>query len=112
MPTHKERNLATRQLSVLLALSVIVAAVLGYLWFTLSSLPPLEIYGYPKSVEEVDQPEEVLEFLQTYNRAIVKIGQTLYWLILLMFLIVLQLITPFLTCCIIERRRRAGNSDE
>src|SRR5262245_43204635 len=42
------------------------------LWFSLPSTPALSTFGYPKNLQQISEPAQVLALLQEYNRAIVR----------------------------------------
>lgn len=67
----------------LLKLNLIaVGAFLTIIWlFVLPQTSSLSTFGYPKSVEDIQSPKLLLEYLQTYNRALVRTTQVLYWFI-------------------------------
>jgi len=51
------------------------------LWFSLPSTPVLSTFGLPKTAADVASPERVLRYLQDYNAAIVRLTDTLFWLL-------------------------------
>ncbi len=55
------------------------------LWFALPSTPSLATFGYPKDVARISRPEDLLEFLQWYNRAIVRTTEVVFWFIFVFF---------------------------
>jgi hypothetical protein len=67
----------------LLKLNLIAfAAFLAVLWlFALPQTPVLSTFGYPQSVEDIQSPKLLLEYLQRYNRALVRTTSVLYWFI-------------------------------
>lgn len=67
----------------LLKLNIIaLVAFLAVLWlFVLPQTSILSTFGYPKSVEDIQSPKLLLEYLQAYNRALVRTTSVLYWFI-------------------------------
>jgi heme/copper-type cytochrome/quinol oxidase subunit 2 len=67
----------------LLKLNIIaLVAFLAVLWlFALPQTSILSTSGYPKSVEDIQSPKLLLEYLQAYNRAVVRTTSVLYWFI-------------------------------
>ncbi|MFD2533337.1 hypothetical protein [Gracilimonas halophila] len=51
------------------------------LWFMLPSTPSLQSFGFPETVNDVQTSEQVLSYLQEYNRAIVRTTDVVYWFI-------------------------------
>lgn len=59
-----------------------IAAFLTVVWFTFPITSVLRTVDYPKAVENIRSPEELLEVLQSYNRALVRTAAALHWFIL------------------------------
>jgi hypothetical protein len=56
------------------------AAFLVVLWlFVLPNIAVLSAFGYPKSVEDIQTLKLLLDYLQRYNRALVRTATVLYW---------------------------------
>jgi hypothetical protein len=51
------------------------------LLFCLPSTPSLSTFGHPGTAADVASPERVLKYLQDYNDAIVRLSDTLQWLL-------------------------------
>jgi phosphate/sulfate permease len=51
------------------------------LLFALPQTPTLSTFGYPKSIEDIQTPKQMLYYLQWYNHALVKTIYVLYWFI-------------------------------
>ena len=50
-------------------------------WFLLPCTPVLSTFGFPKTVGEIQSPENLLKFLQDYNKALVRTTEVLHWFI-------------------------------
>jgi len=57
--------------------------MLMLLWFALPSTPSLSTFGYPAEVAAVSQPQRLLNYLQEYNRALVRTTEVVYGLLFL-----------------------------
>ena len=55
--------------------------LLVVLWFMLPSTPSLGTFGFPETVNEIQSNEQLLNYLQTYNEAIVRTTQVVRWFI-------------------------------
>jgi hypothetical protein len=88
---------------ITLFIAIISVIVLSH---SFSNLGEYKTLAPPSSIEQVDQPIEVLRYLQDYNRAIVEIGSTLYWLLTFMFILTLQIIIPYLVVLIFEQKKK------
>ena len=53
-------------------------AVFLALWFLLPITPVLATFGYPQSVADLT-PEKTLQYLQSYNKAIVRMVEVVHW---------------------------------
>ncbi|MFP8488001.1 hypothetical protein ACKGJO_02790 [Gracilimonas sp. Q87] len=51
------------------------------LWFLLPSTPSLQSFGFPQTVGDVQTSEQILNYLQEYNQAIVRTTDVVYWFI-------------------------------
>lgn len=51
------------------------------LLFALPQTPTLSTFGYPKSIEDIQTPKQMLYYLQWYNHALVRTTYVLYWFI-------------------------------
>ena len=79
----RDRALKIFRLEVLM-----LAMFLAILWLSLPFIPGLYSFGYPDSVRQIERPEEILRYLQEYNRAIVRTTQVLA-LVIISFAILL-----------------------
>lgn len=52
-----------------------------YLWLLLPSTPALSTFGYPKTTDQVDNPQKILFYFKWYNREIVRIAEIMHWVI-------------------------------
>lgn len=60
---------------------LIFGVLLAVMMFSLPSTPSLSTFGYPETVEDINNPEKVLKLLQRYNKAIVRTIEIVHWLI-------------------------------
>lgn len=51
-------------------------------WFTIPITSVLSTSDYPKSVENIQSPGELLEVLRSYNRALARTTAALHWFVL------------------------------
>lgn len=51
------------------------------LWFLLPQTPVLSTFGFPQSVEDIQSAKHLLQYLQDYNRALVRTTSVLHWFI-------------------------------
>ena len=51
------------------------------LWLFLPSTPSLGTFGYPNSVTDISSQDQLLRYLQEYNRAIIRLSKSLHWLL-------------------------------
>lgn len=51
------------------------------LWFLLPPTPGLSTFGFPQSVEDIKSAKHLLQYLQDYNRALVRTTEVLHWFI-------------------------------
>jgi hypothetical protein len=61
--------------------TIVVGAMLLLLWFCLPITATLSTSGYPAGIEAVTQPQQLLNTLQEYNRALVRTTEVVYWLL-------------------------------
>ena len=59
-----------------------IAVFLTVVWFTIPVTSVLRTSDYPKSVENIQSAGELLEILQSYNRALVRTTAALHWFVL------------------------------
>src|SRR5262245_5876370 len=60
---------------------IMVGAFCVLLWFLLPMTPVLSTFGYPKSERDVQATKLLLNYLQDYNKALVRTTSVLYWFI-------------------------------
>lgn len=51
------------------------------LWFMLPSTPSLSTFGFPETINEIQSNEQLLDYLQEYNKAIVRTTEVIHWFI-------------------------------
>lgn len=51
------------------------------LWLMLPSTPSLSTFGYPETIDQIQSNEQILDYLQRYNKAIVRTTEVVYWFI-------------------------------
>jgi hypothetical protein len=56
-------------------------AFLLVLWFLLPSTPVLSTFGYPQSVDDIQSSKRLLQYLQDYNKALVRLTMIVHWFI-------------------------------
>ena len=61
--------------------SIVFGGILLLLLFTLPSTYVLQTFGFPKNLSTIKNDAEVLALFQTYNKAIVRTTEVLYWFI-------------------------------
>ena len=92
-PPVVEAGLQPRRFARAVASIRMIALAFGaavvVLWLSLPSTPVLSSFGYPKTVQQISEPVQMLALLQEYNRAIVRTTEVLS---LFMFLVVFVLI--------------------
>jgi len=79
---REARPLAMAAASIRIIAFAFCAAAL-VLWFSLPSTPVLSSFGYPKTLQQISEPAQILTLLQEYNRAIVRTTEVLSWFIFL-----------------------------
>jgi hypothetical protein len=70
-----------RAIAQLRLVTIATGAFLLLLWFLLPQTPVLSTFGFPQSVEDIQSPKRLLQYLQDYNRALVRTTSVLHWLI-------------------------------
>lgn len=58
-----------------------VAFLSMVLWFMLPIMPTLSTFGLPETINEIQSNDQLLDYLQEYNRAIVRTTEVVYWFI-------------------------------
>lgn len=67
---------------LLLKVNTITVGLLSILlWVMLPSTPSLSTFGFPETVNEIQSNEQLLSYLQEYNKAIVRTTRVVYWFI-------------------------------
>jgi len=89
---NKEEDLLKRALKLLKLNMIIVGVFCILLWFLLPMTPVLSTFGYPKSEGDIQTTTLLLNYLQDYNKALVRTTSVLYWFI---FVFVWWFITSF-----------------
>lgn len=59
-----------------------IAVFLTVVWFTIPNTSVLRTSPYPKSVEDIQSAEALLEVLRSHNRALVRTTAALHWFVL------------------------------
>lgn len=88
----KEVDPMKRALKLLKLNMIIVGTFCLLLWFLLPITPVLSTFGYPKSEGDIQTTKLLLNYLQDYNKALVRTTSVLYWFI---FIFVWWFITAF-----------------
>ncbi len=60
---------------------IIYGIIMVFIWYTLPSTPSLDSFGYPNNIDDIENKQKLLKYLQDYNHAIVKTTEALYWVI-------------------------------
>jgi len=89
---NKEEDLLKRALKLLKLNMIIVGVFCILLWFLLPMTPVLSTFGYPKSEGDIQTTKLLLNYLQGYNKALVRTTSVLFWFI---FVFVWWFITSF-----------------
>ncbi|TYP95343.1 hypothetical protein LX73_0643 [Fodinibius salinus] len=77
----QRKNELEQAISLLKVNTFAVGLLAILLWFLLPSTPSLSSFGFPETVKEIESKEQLLNYLQEYNQAIVRITQVVYWFI-------------------------------
>ncbi|MBE9103293.1 hypothetical protein [Vacuolonema iberomarrocanum] len=79
---NQETHLIKRAFRLLRLYFVLFAAFIGITWLLVSVMTvPLSTFGYPDGIENIQSPEQLLSYLQGYNRALVLNIQAFSWFI-------------------------------
>jgi hypothetical protein len=92
--------------------SIAVGTFLIMLWMLLPCTPVLSTFGFPKTVGEIQSPENLLKFLQDYNKALVRTTEVFYWFIFVFvwwFLAGLNVFATVLKCQLDAKQDKASN---
>jgi len=55
--------------------------VMAFMLFWLPSTPSLASFGYPADIDDIENKQKLLKYLQDYNEAIVKTTEVVHWMI-------------------------------
>jgi len=61
--------------------TISTGAFLLVLWFLLPCTPVLSTFGYPKSLDDIQTAKHLLQYLQDYNKALVRLSMAVNWFI-------------------------------
>ena len=64
-----------------------MGVLLIVLFLAIPSTPSLSTFGYPRDINSVNTNEEILSYLQDYNKAIVRTSDILRWTVFLIALL-------------------------
>jgi energy-coupling factor transporter transmembrane protein EcfT len=78
---RKRKNELEKAISLFKVSTVAVGLLSILLWFMLPSTASLSSFGFPETVKEIQSNEQLLNYLQEYNQAIVRITRVVYWFI-------------------------------
>ena len=86
--THKKRvaqNLSElcRAIEHFKITSIIFGILVLILWFLLPSTAVLITFGYPEDLQAINSQERTLDYLQRYNKAIVRTAEVVQWFLFL-----------------------------
>jgi len=76
---RKRKNDLEKAVSLLKVNTIAVGFLSILLWFLLPSTPSLSTFGFPETVKEIQSNEQLLNYLQEYNQAIVRTTQVVHW---------------------------------
>jgi hypothetical protein len=76
---NKGEDKVSRALTLLKINTIAVGALSVVLWFLLPSTATLSSFGLPETAQEIQSNEQILRYLQEYNRAIVRTTSVVYW---------------------------------
>jgi hypothetical protein len=69
---NRESNLIKRGFRLFKLNLILIGAFTGIAWLLSFGLTPsLSTFGYPETIEDIQNPEQILNYLQQYNRALV-----------------------------------------
>jgi len=60
---------------------IFYGVVMSFILFSLPSTPSLASFGYPNAIEDIEDKQKLLKYLQDYNEALVKTTEAVYWMI-------------------------------
>ncbi|HZF02317.1 MAG TPA: hypothetical protein VE344_10525 [Methylomirabilota bacterium] len=75
------KNKFHASIAIFKLMSIAVGAFLIMLWMLLPCTPVISTFGFPKTVGEIQSPENLLKLLQDYNKALVRTTEVLHWFI-------------------------------
>ena len=76
---RRERDPVIRALRTLKINSIGCGVMCLVLWFALPSTPALSTFGLPQNLNQIQSGPSLLALLQSYNRALVRTTDVLYW---------------------------------
>ncbi len=76
---RKQKNELEKVISLLKVSTIAVGLLSILLWFMLPSTSILSSFGFPETVKEIQSNEQLLNYLQEYNQAIVRTTRVAYW---------------------------------
>jgi hypothetical protein len=77
----KPKNELDKAISALKINIFMVGFLSIVLWFLLPSTSSLQSFGFPQTVSDVQTSEQILNYLQEYNEAIVRTTDVVHWFI-------------------------------
>lgn len=86
--THKKRvahnpSELSRAIEHFKMTSIIFGILALILWFLLPSTAVLSTFGYPEDLQAINSQERILDYLQRYNKAIVRTAEVMQWFLFL-----------------------------
>lgn len=75
----RQTDEAKKAIATLKLMTVATGVFLLLLWFLLPITPALSTFGYPESTEDIRSLERLLDYLQRYDRALVRTTEVLHW---------------------------------
>jgi hypothetical protein len=78
---RRQPNELHKAIDQLRLVTVATGVLLLLLWFLLPQTPVLSTFGLPQSEEDIQSPRHLLQYLQDYNKALVRTISVLHWFI-------------------------------
>jgi hypothetical protein len=78
---RRQPNELHKAIAQLRLVTIATGVLLLLLWFLLPQTPVLSTFGFPQSVEDIQSPRRLLQYLQDYNKALVRTISVLHWFI-------------------------------
>lgn len=63
--------------------TISLGCIVILLWLCLPSTPSLSTFGYPQSITDIESGRRLLDYLQTYNEALVRTTEVIHWFLFL-----------------------------